>query len=73
MKDWIKAAAVRAAKTGAQVAIAMIPVGAALGEVSWPYIASVAGVAMIVSLLTSVMGIPEVDGGAPLREIVKRG
>ena len=72
MKNWIKAAAIRAIKTGAQVAVAMIPVGAALGEISWPYIASVAGVAMIASLLTSLAGIPEVDGGASVARIISK-
>src|SRR5699024_1428798 len=60
-KKWIKAASVRAVKTIAQTAVGMITVGAALNEVNWPYTASVAVVAGIISLLTSIAGLPEVN------------
>ena len=60
-KKWIKAASVRALKTIAQTAVGMITVGAALNEVNWAYTASVAVVAGIISLLTSIAGLPEVN------------
>ena len=60
---WIKAAGIRALKTFAQTAVGMITVGAAIHEVNWPVVASVSAVAAVVSLLTSVAGIPEVEKG----------
>ncbi len=59
--EWLKAAGIRALKTMAQTAIGMITVGAAIQDVKWLYILSVAVVAGIVSLLTSVGGLPEVN------------
>ena len=61
-KTWWKAAGVRALKTVAQTAIGCIGAAAVLGDVSWPVVASAAGLAGIVSLLTSVTGLPEVNG-----------
>lgn len=58
--EWIRAAGVRAAKTFAQTMASMITVGAALNELDWGYVVSVAAVSAIYSLLTSVAGIPEV-------------
>lgn len=58
-KEWFKAAAIRAIKTFAQSMASMITVGLALSEISWGYVGSVAAVAAIYSLLTSVGGIPE--------------
>lgn len=60
MKRWIKAAGIRAIKTIAQTAVAMISVGAAMSDVDWFKVASVSLVAGICSLLTSVAGLPEV-------------
>ena len=60
-KDWIKAAGVRAIKTVAQTATSMITVGAAMSEVDWVAVASVSAVAGILSILTSVAGLPELD------------
>ena len=60
---WAKAAAVRAVKTVAQTALASITVGAAISEINWGYIASVAVVAGVASLLTSIAGLPEVPDG----------
>ena len=60
-KKWIKAAVVRAVKTVAQTAGGMITVGAAISEVDWGYIASVSIVAGVISIITSVAGIPEVQ------------
>lgn len=62
-KAWIKAAAVRAIKTVAQTAAATISTAAVLGEVDWVMVASASALAGILSLLTSVAGLPEVDAG----------
>ena len=59
-KTWLKAAGVRAIKTVAQTAVATIGTAAALGEVNWSMVASASALAGILSLLTSVAGLPEV-------------
>ena len=59
-KKWLKAAGVRAIKTVAQTAVAMIPVGVSVSEVGWLTVAGTAVLAGVVSLLTSVTGLPEV-------------
>lgn len=61
--DWIKAAGVRAVKTVAQTALSLITVGAVMSEIDWWSVASASLVAGIYSLLTSVAGLPELDGG----------
>lgn len=58
---WWKAAGIRAIKTIAQTAVGMIAVGAAVSDVDWLRVASVSTVAGILSLLTSLAGLPEVD------------
>ena len=60
MKKWAKAAAVRAIKTVAQAAIAAIGSSAALGDVNWILVASTAALSGVLSVLTSVAGLPEV-------------
>ncbi len=60
-KKWFKAAGVRALKTVAQAAVSMIGVGVALSDVDWVRVASVSVLAGILSLLTSLAGLPEVD------------
>lgn len=60
-KSWLKAAGIRAIKTICQTATGMITVGAAISEVKWSYIASVSIVAGILSMLTSVAGLPELE------------
>lgn len=62
-KKWWKAAGIRAVKTFAQTMVGSIAVGAAISEVQWCYVVSVSSVAALLSLLTSVAGLPEVDGG----------
>ena len=59
-KAWIKAAGVRAIKTVAQTAVATIGTSAAMGDVNWRLVLSSSVLAGILSLLTSVAGIPEV-------------
>lgn len=59
-KTWIKAAAVRAIKTVAQTAVATIGTTAAMSAVDWALVGSTAALAGILSLLTSVAGLPEV-------------
>lgn len=66
-KEWFKAALVRALKTIAQVMIGMITVGAAIYEVDWLYIVSVAVVSGIVSILTSIAGLPETSTDGTLQ------
>lgn len=61
-KKWWKAAGVRAIKTCAQTAVATIGTGAFLSEVNWVAVASASMLAGVLSLLTSVAGLPEVDG-----------
>lgn len=62
MKKWVKAAAVRAVKTVAQTAIATIGASAVLSAVDWPVVLSASALAGVLSLLTSVAGLPEVGG-----------
>lgn len=66
IKKWGKAAGVRAVKTMAQTAVATIGVSAVMSEVDWLMVGSASLLAGILSLLTSVAGIPEVDDGASL-------
>lgn len=74
IEKWAKAAGVRAVKTAAQTAVAAVPVSAAtIGAVDWALVAGAAALAGVLSLLTSVAGIPEVDGGASVPAIVDDG
>lgn len=61
-QKWAKAADIRALKTMAQTAVAVIGTGAVISAVDWKMVVSSAIVAGVVSLLTSVAGIPEVEG-----------
>ena len=62
MKKWFKAAGIRAIKTVAQTAVATIGTAAVLGAVDWVAVASASVLAGVLSLLTSVAGLPEVKG-----------
>lgn len=61
MKAWIKAAGIRAIKTVAQTAAATIGTSAVLAEIDWRMVVSAALVAGILSLLTSIAGLPELE------------
>ena len=61
VKKWFKAAGVRAVKTIAQTAVATIGVSATMGSVDWILVGSAALLSGILSLLTSVAGLPEID------------
>lgn len=60
-KKWAKCAGIRAIKTVAQTAVATIGTSVALGEVNWMLVGSSAALAGVVSLLTSVAGLPELE------------
>lgn len=60
-KNWLHAAAIRAVKTVAQTAIATIGASAVLSAVEWPVVGSASVLAGLLSLLTSVAGLPEVE------------
>ena len=63
-KSWLKAAGVRAIKTVAQTAVATIGTSAFLSQVDWRMVISASILASVLSLLTSVAGLPEVSDGA---------
>ena len=67
-KSWFHAAAVRAVKTVAQTAAATIGTSAVLGDVDWIMVASASALAGILSLLTSVAGLPELKTSAETEE-----
>lgn len=60
-KVWIKSALVRAVKTLCQTAVGCIGAAVALGDVNWPVVASASVLAAVVSVLTSLAGLPEVE------------
>lgn len=64
LKKWIKAAGIRALKTFAQAAVASISVGAAMNDIDWVPVLSVAVVAAVCSILTSIAGLPEIEEGS---------
>lgn len=61
-KEWFKAAAIRAIKTCAQTAVATIGTAAVMSSVDWKMVVSASILAGILSVLTSLAGLPEVDG-----------
>ena len=60
---WWSAAGIRALKTLAQTAVALIGTSAIIADVPWPVVASGAALAALLSLLTSLAGLPELDAG----------
>lgn len=61
MKEWIKAAGIRALKTMAQSAVAVMSTSAILEEVNWKMVISSAVLAGVLSVCTSIAGLPELD------------
>lgn len=59
--NWLKCAGIRAIKTMAQTAVSMITIGQAVMDVNWLNVLSVSAVAGVLSLLTSVAGLPEME------------
>lgn len=62
LKKWARAAAIRAVRTFAQTAIGLIPVAVTIAQVDWKTVLGTAALTAILSLLTSVAGLPEVKG-----------
>lgn len=58
---WMKAAGIRSLKTFAQASIAAIGTAVAMGDVNWLMVGSIAGLAAVLSILTSIAGLPEVE------------
>lgn len=61
LKKWIKAAGIRAIRTSAQTALALIPAGVTIEEVGWRVVISTSILSGILSLLTSISGLPELE------------
>jgi hypothetical protein len=72
-KEWAIAALIRAVRTFAQTFVSMIAVGAAFSEVDWLRALSVSGVAFVLSILTSLTGLPEVEKKPPADDQEENG
>lgn len=73
-KSWIVAAAIRAVKTFAQAVIAAVPMGAAfLGSVNWGLALSSGALAAVLSIMTSLAGLPEVKDSIDNTNVTKEG
>lgn len=70
LKEWAAAAGIRALRTWAQTALALIPAGVTLQDVSWEVVVSTALLAAVVSLLMSIAGIPEAADGKDVGAIM---
>lgn len=73
LKKWALAALVRAVKTAAQTAVGAIGATAIFTEVNWSVVGMTALLSFVLSLLTSVAGLPEVDDGASVAKLAKGG
>ena len=74
IKRWAEAAGVRALKSAAQGAVTLVGTTAVtLGDVSWGVVASGAALLAVLSILTSLAGVPEAEDGASVAEIAKGG
>lgn len=73
LKKWALAALVRAVKTAAQTAVGAIGATAIFTEVNWSVVGMTSLLSFVLSLLTSVAGLPEVEGGASVAKIAKGG
>lgn len=71
LAKWAAGAGVRAVKTASQSAIGTIGASVAMGDVNWALVGSAALLSAIVSILTSLAGIPEVEDGASVAKIAK--
>ena len=71
LKKWALAALVRAVKTAAQAAVAAIGAATIFTAVDWSVVGMTALLSFVLSLLTSVAGLPEVDGGASVAKLAK--
>lgn len=71
LKKWALAALVRAVKTAAQTAVGAIGATAIFTDVNWSVVGMTALLSFVLSLLTSVAGLPEVDGGASVAKLAK--
>lgn len=60
-KKWLKAACIRATKTMAQTVLSMLTIGQAVTDVNWVNVVSISVTAGVISVLTSIAGLPEVD------------
>ncbi len=60
-KKWLKAAGIRAIKTVAQTAVATIGTSVVIGDVNWVMVASASALSGVLSILTSIAGLPEVE------------
>lgn len=72
MREWIRAALIRAVKTFAQTCVAMLPIGASIEQVSWLMVLGTGALAAVASILTSIAGLPEVKAQESL-ELVRAG
>ncbi len=73
LKKWALAALVRAVKTAAQTAVGAIGATAIFTDVNWSVVGMTALLSFVLSLLTSVAGLPEVDDGASVAKLAKGG
>lgn len=71
VKAWLIAAGIRAIKTMAQTAVSIISVGTVMQDIDWMMVLSATALSGILSILTSIAGLPEVASGTPLSEIAK--